>query len=169
VLPVLFNVTQPANAQATTLKGVEFAWQQPFDFLPSRLDALGAEANYTHIWTENVVVNEGQPAEPITGVSNNTYNAGLYYDNGKFQVHANYNYRSQWVSDPVSFFGDGLYVKGYGQLDLSGSYNLTKWLSIEASVINATQSPLVEVDRYGINRLYELDGRRFYLGMHAVL
>jgi TonB-dependent receptor len=169
VLPVLFNVTQPTNAQATTLKGVEFAWQQPFDFLPRFLDALGAEANYTHIWTTNVVVNEGQPAEPITGVSNNTYNAGLYYDNGKFQVHANYNYRSEWVSDPVSFFGDGLYVKGYGQLDLSGNYNLTKWLSIEASVINATQSPLIEIDRYGISRLYELDGRRFYLGVHAVL
>jgi hypothetical protein len=44
---------------------------------------------------------------------------------------------------------------------------VTHWLSITASVINATQSPLIEVDRYDINRLYDLSGRRFYFGLHA--
>jgi iron complex outermembrane recepter protein len=168
VLPISFSVAQPQNAQGTTpLKGVEIAWQQPFDFLPGFLDALGAEANYTHIWTQSVVLNEGQPALPVTGVSANTYNAGLYYDTGRFGVHANYNYRSRWVSDPLSFFNDGIFVQGYGQLDIAGSYNLTRWLNVSASVINATQAPLIEVDRFGINRLYELSGRRFYLGLHA--
>ncbi len=167
VLPINFSVAQPENAQSTTLKGIEIAWQQPFTFLPSFLDALGAEANYTHIWTQPVVLNEGQPALPVTGVSTNTYNAGLYYDTGKFGVHANYNYRSRWVSDPLSFFNDGVFVQSYGQLDMSGSYNITKWLNISASVTNLTQAPLIQVDRFGVNRLYELSGRRFSLALHA--
>lgn len=167
VLPITFSVAQPQNAQKTTLKGVELAWQQPFDFLPSFLDALGAELNYTHIWTQPVILNQGQPALPVTGVSANTYNAGLYYDTGKFGVHANYNYRSRWVSDPLSFFNDGIFVQGYGQLDVSGGYNVTKWLSVSASVINVTGAALTQVDRFGINRLYELSGRRFNVGLHA--
>lgn len=169
VLPITFSVGQPQNAPATTIKGVEVAWEQPFTFLPGFLRYLGAQANYTHIWSERVTLNQGQPAVPVTGVSANTYNAGIYYDTGKFGVHANYNYRSQWVADPLSFFGDGVFVKGYGQLDISGGYNLTRWLTISASVINATQSAAAQVDRYGINRLYELPGRRFYLGLHATL
>ena len=167
VQPIVFSVAQPENAQTTTLKGVEFAWQQPFTFLPGFLGALGAQANYTHIWTQPVVLNEGQPALPVTGVSTNTYNAGIYYDTGKFGVHANYNYRSEWVADPLSYFGDGDFVKGYGQLDVSGNYNVTRWLAINASVINVTDAASIQVDRYGINRYYELSGRRFELGLHA--
>jgi len=167
VQPIVFSVAQPENAQTTTLKGVEFAWQQPFTFLPGFLSALGAQANYTHIWTKPVVLNEGQPALPVTGVSTNTYNAGIYYDTGKFGVHANYNYRSEWVADPLSYFGDGDFVRGYGQLDVSGNYNVTRWLAINASVINVTDAASIQVDRYGINRYYELSGRRFELGLHA--
>ena len=166
-LPITFTVGQPQNAQATTLKGVEVAWQQPFTFLPSFLSAFGAQANYTHIWTEPLVLNEGQPPLPVTGVSTNTYNAGIYYDTGRFGVHANYNFRSDWVADPLSYFGDGVFVKGYGQLDISGNYNVTHWLAINASVINATDEASIQSDRYGVIRDYELLGRRFELGVHA--
>jgi iron complex outermembrane recepter protein len=167
VKPITLSVGQPVNTPSTTLKGIEVAWEQPFDFLPGFLSSLGAQANYTHVWYGDVLLNSNQPPVPLTGVSANTYNAGLYYDNGKVGIHANYNYRSEWVSDPISYFGDGLYVKGYGQLDIAGNYNVTHWLSITASVINATQSPLIQVDRYDINRLYDLSGRRFYFGLHA--
>ena len=114
-----------------------------------------------------MVLNEGQPALPVTGVSTNTYNLGIYYDTGKFGVHANYNYRSAWVADPLSYFGDGVFVKGYGQLDISGNYNVTRWLAINASVINATDSASIQSDVYGMTRDYELIGRRFQLGLHA--
>jgi TonB-dependent receptor len=166
-LPIQFTVGQPQNAEKSTLKGVELAWQQPFTFLPGFLSAFGAQANYTHIWTHPLVLQQGQPALPMTGVSTNTYNAGIYYDTPKFAMHANYNYRSEWVADPLSYFGDGIFVKGYGQLDVSGNYNVTPWLSINASVINATDSASVQVNRYGVNRYYGLSGRQYGLGVHA--
>jgi outer membrane receptor protein involved in Fe transport len=111
-----------------------------------------------------VVLNEGQPALPLTGVSNNTYNLGVYYDDSRFEVHALYNYRSEWVSDPTSYFGDGLFVKGYGQLDMSAAYHINHSMSLNASVTNLTNSAMVEVDKYGINRLYDLSGTRYYIG-----
>jgi iron complex outermembrane recepter protein len=169
VKPINLSVGQPGNASKTTLKGLEVAWEQPFDFLPGFLRSFGAEANYTHIWSGDVVLSSNQPPVPVTGVSDNTYNAGLYYDDGRVGIHANYNYRSEWVADPTSYFGDGVYVKGYGQLDIAANFNVTHWLAITASVINATQSPLIQVDRYDINRLYDLSGRRFYVGLHATL
>jgi TonB-dependent receptor len=169
VLPINFTVGQPVNARSTNLRGVEIAWQQPFLFLPGVLKYLGAQANYTHIWTQKVVLEQGQPSQPVTGVSHNTYNAGVYYDTGVFGLHANYTYRGSWIDSYLSFFGDGLYVKGYGQLDLGGDYHVNKWLTVNASVINATQSASQMVDRYGILRLYEFPGRRFYMGFTAQL
>jgi TonB-dependent receptor len=165
VIPITLSVAQPVNAQATTLKGVEIGYQQPFAFLPGVLSGLGMQANYTHIWSGKVTLNERQGPLPLTGVSDDSYNLGLYYDNGAVDVHAVYNYRSQWVGDAVSNFGDGRYVKGYGQLDLSANYNLNESLAFNASVVNLTEEAEVEVNKYGFNRLYQLTGRRYYLGM----
>jgi outer membrane receptor for ferrienterochelin and colicin len=71
------------------------------------------------------------------------------------------------VQDPLSYFGDGIFVKPYGQLDFSASYQITRSLSASASVVNVTQSALREVDRYGITRVYDLSGRRYYVGLRA--
>ncbi|WP_083918854.1 TonB-dependent receptor [Rudaea cellulosilytica] len=162
--PIELSVSQPVNATTTQIKGVELGYQQAFDFLPGFWSGLGAQANFTHIWYGSVVLNQGQPALPLPGISKNTYNLGVYYDNGKFDIHAGYNYRSGWVADPLSYFGDGIFVKGYGQLDLSANYKVNSKLSFNASVVNLTQSALRQDDRYGITRLYDLSGRRYYVG-----
>ena len=165
VRPIELSVAQPENATTTQIKGLELGYQQAFDFLPGFWSGFGVQANYTRIWYGSVVLNQGQPALPLPGISKDTYNLGVYYDNGKFDIHAGYNYRSRWVYDPLSFFGDGIFVKGYGQLDLSANYKVNSKLSFNASVVNATQSALKQDDRYGITRLYDLSGRRYYVGM----
>ncbi len=160
-------VAQPINAEATTIKGVELAWQQKLDFLPGPLGKLGFQANWTHIWYGSVVLNQGSPAVPLTGISKDTYNIGGYYDDGKFSIHAGYNYRSRWVQDPLSYFGDGIFTEGYGQLDLAANYQIAPHISLNAWAINLTRSALRQTDRYGITRLYELSGRRFTVGVRA--
>lgn len=158
------SVSQPVNATTTQIKGLEVGYQQAFDFLPGVWSGFGAQANYTRIWYGSVVLNQGQPALPLPGISKDTYNLGLYYDNGKFDIHAGYNYRSRWVYDPLSYFGDGIFVKGYGQLDLSANYKVNSKLSFNASIVNLTQSALKQEDKYGVTRLYDLSGRRYYVG-----
>jgi iron complex outermembrane receptor protein len=166
-LPIDFTVSQPQNAESTTVKGVEVGYQQPFDFLPGIFRWFGVQANMTHIWSKSVVLNQGQAALPLTGISKNTYNLGGYFDNGRFALHAGYNYRSSWVADPISYFGDGAFVKGYGQLDVSASFQINKTFSVSASAVNLTQTPFREVDKYGITRVYDLSGRRYYVGLRA--
>jgi TonB-dependent receptor len=165
--PITLSVAQPVNAESTMVKGIEAGIQQPLEFLPGPLRWLGVEANYTHIWSGKVVLNQGQPALPLTGISKNTYNLSAYYDDGRLSVHAGYNYRGPWVEDPLSFFGDGIFVKGYGQLDVSASYKINPNFSLTASASNLTSSALRQVDRYGVTRLYDLSGRRFVAGVRA--
>ena len=66
-----------------------------------------------------------------------------------------------------SYFGDGSFVEGYGQIDLSTSYQITSHISVNASVSNLTESAFRLVDKYGITRLYDLSGRRFSAGIRA--
>jgi len=164
---ITLSVAQPVNAETTTIKGLEIGYQHALTFLPGFLGKTGIRANWTHIWYGSVVLNQGSPAVPLTGISADTYNVGAYYDDGTFSVHAGYNYRSRWVQDPLSFFGDGIFTEGYGQLDLAANYRITPNLSLNAWVINATESALRQTNRYGITRLYELSGRRFTLGVRA--
>lgn len=165
--PITLAVAQPKNAEKATLKGIEAGFQQSLDFLPGPFKSLGILVNYTHIWSDSVVLNQGQPALPLTGISNDTYNITGYYDDGRLAVHAGYNYRSRWVQDPLSFFGDGSFVEGYGQLDALASYRLTDNLTVTASAVNITQSAMRMVNRYDVTRLYDLSGRRYYVGLRA--
>lgn len=164
---ITLAVAQPKNAEKALIKGIEVGFQQSLDFLPGPLKHLGIQVNYTHIWSDDVVLNQGQPALPLTGISKDTYNVTGYYDDGKLAVHVGYNYRSRWVQDPTSYFGDGSFVKAYGQLDMLASYRITSNVSLTASVQNITQSALKLEDRYGITRLYDLSGRRFYAGVRT--
>lgn len=165
VIPADFNVSQPVNAQQTTVRGIELGYQQGYRFLPSFLQYLGIEANYTHLWAGQLPLQPGGNTYPTPGISSNTYNAGVYYDNGSLDLHALYNYRSKFLVDALAFFGDGTFTAGYGQLDLSGSYKVAGSVAITAAVINATNEALVQYNKYGINKLYELSGRHYAVGV----
>jgi outer membrane receptor for ferrienterochelin and colicin len=91
----------------------------------------------------------------------------LYYQTPRFGFHANYNYRSKYLSSEQFYFGDGLYVDGYGQLNLSADYHLSHWLTLNAGITNVTQSAFTEVDRYEVLADYALSGRQYELGLTA--
>jgi len=166
-VPIDFTVSKPDNGSGTKLKGLEFGYQQPFTFLPSPFQGFGAMANYTYIDASKIrVVQSAQPVA-LSGVSKNSYNAGLYFENTRFGAHLLYNYRSGFVSDPLSYFGDGAFVKSYGQLDFSANYNVTQNVTLTAEILNATDEPYVIVNNIGVNRSYALDGRRYSLGLHV--
>jgi iron complex outermembrane receptor protein len=164
-----FTLSQPRNAGGANLKGVEVGYQQPFSFLPGLFNRFGALANYTYIKANDVVLTQGGPAVPLTVVSRSSYNVGAYYESPVLGAHLVYNYRSEYVSDPLSDFGDGAFVKAYGQLDLSAALHVTRYASFVFQVVNVGDRALVTTDAFGINRGYELDGRRFTLGIRVAL
>lgn len=167
ITPVTFFVNQPENGGAVKLKGLEVGYQQPFTFLPGPLKHFGALANFTYIDAGEIPVRRGGPSLPVAGVSEKSYNLGLYYETPSFGAHVLYNYRSDYVSDPVSTFGDGHVVKGYGQLDFTANLIVNDNLSVNFGIVNATNEPIKSVTNYGLGRGWEQVGRRFTLGLQA--
>lgn len=116
-------LTGPANAAGSTdIKGVEFAYQQTYDFLPGALGGIGVQATYTYIDAGEVQVSppdfrapagavplqgDGNqpPLEigglyenlPLAQLSKHNVNASIFYD--KYGIYARfaYNWRSKFL------------------------------------------------------------------------
>ncbi len=162
--PITFSVLQPENGGTAILKGVEFGYQQAFTFLPAPFDNFGAVVNYTYVDASELVVTQGSPAVPLSGVSKNAYNLIGFYEAPRFGVRLAYNYRSGYVVDPLSYFGDGDFRKAYGQLDASAVYHVIPNFDLSLEALNITNNALIDVDKYGINRGYETDGTTVLFG-----
>src|SRR3546814_12425914 len=83
--PITLAVAQPMNTDKATLKGVEAGFQQALDFLPGPLSHLGFQVNYPHIWSATMVLDQGHPALPLTGISTTSYHLTGYYDHCRFR------------------------------------------------------------------------------------
>lgn len=144
-------VSRPRNTGSGKLKGVELAYQQFFHFLPGALGGFGVQLNGTYI--------EGTTEDPffggqqrLTNVSKWSYNAVAIYE--KYGISARLAYN--WRSGAVQAYNSGGVQAGSvvsdptGQLDFSGSYALTDWLTVTVDATNILDR--VYHDRFkGIN------------------
>jgi TonB-dependent receptor len=131
-------VNRPRGVKGT-LKGVELAYQQFFDFLPGALSGLGAQINGTYI--------EGENDDPINGgkqrlvnVSKYSYNLVAIYEKYGVSARLAYNWRSSFVD---SYNSGGIQASSVvasptGQLDFSASYDVTPALTVTFDATNIT-------------------------------
>jgi TonB-dependent receptor len=132
-------VSRPRNTGSGSLKGVELAYQQFFDFLPGALSGFGAQLNGTYI--------VGKTEDPINGgkqrivnVSKYSYNVIAIYEKYGLSSRLAYNWRSSFVD---SYNAGGVQANTVvaaptGQLDFSGSYALTEWATLTVDATNIT-------------------------------
>jgi iron complex outermembrane receptor protein len=119
-----FNVTGPVNGASGKIKGVELAYQQYYNFLPSFLKGFGTQLNFTYIdstQTLNNPVNSpycdstsgaanlnlnlngcdtnGQTFGnlPLANLSKYLFNAALLYDRGPISARLAYSWRSKYL------------------------------------------------------------------------
>ena len=100
----------------------------------------------------------------LINLSPNSYNATLYYDDGKFSARVSTSYRDGYLSDiattPVS------YKDSVTNVDFNMSYKVNKKLSLTFEAINLTDTPDARIvdstlqmpDRYTVN------GRQYFVG-----
>lgn len=144
-------VSRPRNTGSGTLKGVELAYQQFFDFLPGPLSGLGVQLNGTYI--------KGTTGDPINGgkqrlvnVSKYSYNAVAIYEKYGLSTRLAWNWRSSFVD---SYNAGGVQAGTVvaaptGQLDLSANYAITPFATLTFDATNLTDR--VYHDRFkGIN------------------
>jgi TonB-dependent receptor len=151
-------INGPANDISGTLKGVEVAYQQTYDFLPGLLSGLGSQFTYTYIDGSDFpnpnisgigspsVNSSGQPLNngpfggqlPLAGISKHTINATLFYEKGPLSLRAAYNWRSDFLvtqRDDLFPFSP-IFQEAGGQLDGTIFYNVTDNIKVGVQGVN---------------------------------
>lgn len=141
-----------------TIKGYELVYQQPFTFLPGWLSNFGFVTNYTRV-----------SAEDMTGLSENSYNMTLYYEQDSYGFRVSANTRDDYILSTPGGNGHLAEMKyGPTHVDLSSFYNFNEQLTFTFEVINLTD----EKERiYGngdgsmnLTREYNHTGRNYFIG-----
>jgi len=168
--PVDFS--EPANGVSAGIKGAELSMQTRFSRLPGFWRDFGGIFNYSHTDssadfganTGGDVRNQGLP-----GLSKNSINAVLYYDNGRLDARLAYAWRERYLAVFAEDFNIPRFTDDYAQLDLSVNYNINRHVSLQAQVINLTKEQRVDLSsaRYLPYGVAELD-RRYLLGIRVM-
>ncbi|WP_445231275.1 TonB-dependent receptor [Duganella rhizosphaerae] len=137
--------TRVRNGQQGKIKGVELAGQYAFDNNISWLKGFGVAANYTYVDASATRdTDTGAPACGYPGLSPQSYNGSVFYENDKFMARISYNWRNHFSVD----CGGGSTLPrtraAYGQSDASLRYNLTPKMALYADFINLNNARMHE-------------------------
>jgi TonB-dependent receptor len=158
------EVNGPINSQGGTLKGVELAYQQTYDFLPGLLSGFGSQLTYTYVDGgdfSNTQVGGARRSsfaalQPLAGISKHTVNAVLFYEKGPLSARAAYNWRSDFLITPRDdiFPFSPIWQESGGQLDASVFYTVNDHLKVGVQGVNL----LDQVTR--TSQVIDFDGNR---------
>lgn len=171
------TTNKKVNGRAGSVSGFEFGYQQSLSFLPGLLSNLGVNANYTY-------ANSEQPnGSPLLGISENTFNTQVYWENEKLQARLAYNYRDQFLdveafkrvlaiggtaggysADPT--LGNS-YREERGQWDASAAYNINEQFTVVGSITNLTGTPSQYTTELGSPWKYTEADRRLSVGIRG--
>lgn len=146
------------NNDGFSVTGYEIMYQQPFSFFEGWMSNFGVVANFTHVSAQN-----------STGLSPNSYNATLYYDEENYGARISLNKRDDYLLQEPAGNGHAQERKfGPTHVDASAFYNFNENLTLSLEIINLTD----EVERiYGtgdgdlnLTREYSHTGTQYFLG-----
>ena len=165
-----FTFQQPLNTPGGDLKGVEVGYQQPFTFLPGLWSDFGVQLNYTWVDSEiQYLSSTGAPTAkgPMVGLSQNAWNATLYYDNGSLSGRVSAAYRDEYANSIPG--REGTDMEGTAAtttIDASLSYNFNENFSISIEGLNLTDewSDMWIDSTRDLPIAYTHTGRQYMLG-----
>jgi TonB-dependent receptor len=161
-----FDVYQPINVEGSyKVDGVELVAIVPFGLFWEPAKGFGVNANYTILDSSLSGQSLIKVPTPPVGLADKAYNVTLYYENDKFQARVSYNYKGKYV-EGIGYEMYPIWRSGYGQTDISVSYNLNERVQLSLEGINVTD----EATRgYTMDPSFptmdEKSGRRFSLGL----
>ena len=165
-----FVFQQPLNTPGGDLTGYEISYQQPFTFLPGVWQDFGVQLNYTYVESDiQYLSSSGAPSArgPMVGLSENAWNATLYYDNQKFSARVSAAYRDEYLNQiPGREGSDVEGTKATTTVDASVAYNINEHLSVSLEGLNLTDEwSDLWIDSVGDRPIaYTHTGRQFMVG-----
>lgn len=169
VVNVDFQDTRQRNGEEGSISGLELAFQKSFIGLPGAWSGLGVAANYTYV-TSNIDrdPNSGAADCDYNGLSPNSFNASVFYENDKWQGRLAYNYRDEFLFQCFAEFSEPRMREDYGQLDLSAAYLFNDSMQFFVEAINLTDEDTRDFSRFRNRFLtYEDTGLRVTFGVRA--
>jgi TonB-dependent receptor len=173
----LWDFNTPATTEGGPVKGFEISYQQPFSFLPGFWSNFGTILNYTGVESEitylTVTSAVGQPpvyaevTNDLTGLSKDSYNATLYFDNKIFSARVAAAYRSDYLTTvPGRNSNDVEGTASTMNIDFSASYNINDQFAVSLEALNLTDEVQDQWVGSAANRLsyYHHQGTQYYLG-----
>jgi len=167
--PIIF--TEPVNGVSAKIKGFELLAQSRLSALPGYLRNLGVIGNYSYTESSADFSTEGDVrSRGLPGLSKNSFNAVLYYDDGRFDARLAYAWRSRYLANFSDNFGIPRFTDAYGQWDLSFNYKVSDKVSMQAQILNLTREQVVEQSsgRYLPYGIADMD-RRIMFGVRVAL
>ena len=173
-----YTLSQPLNAGVGTVKGAEVGYQQFFDFLPGALSGLGIQANATYTSSKAPTSLAGFVA-PLPQLSKYSYNVAGIYEKFGITAKVAYNYRSSFLSSILAgaytppggttqSYTFPVMTKGYGWLDASLSYDISKNLTLTVDGQNLLRT---QIQQYYQNETrpgqFTIDDRQFMAGIRV--
>jgi len=171
------TLNQQVNADGKLIvNGLEFNWVQPLDFGNAALEGLGLTANYTFI------DQKGQGAAPAiaVGVSPETYNATVYYENHGISARVSVtSAKGTQLTGPGGQNGitaAELFSNDYTQYDFSSSFDLGElfnthgWVpQLTVDVINLTNAEQRSYFQFSDATFTQYDaGRTVIVGLRGI-
>ncbi|WP_374576849.1 TonB-dependent receptor [Phenylobacterium sp.] len=121
-----YQISRPFNAGSAEVKGVSLAYQQNYAY------GFGLLANYTY------ADGQGQDGAPLPYNSKHQVNISPFYENGPIAARVTYTWRSKYFTGIDR--GDEMFVRPYKSLDISGTYNFNKNVSLTVAGMNLLDS-----------------------------
>ncbi|MEN7536763.1 TonB-dependent receptor [Aurantiacibacter flavus] len=156
----LLSLSQPQNADAGELFGVEANVVRRLTFLPGPLDGLGVSANVTFVDSEVTVPGRADKL-PFFRQSKWIAGGALFYEKGPIEARVALNYRDDYLTGVGSTRDSDAYTGARTVLDARIAYRVMEGIELFGSVSNIGKEPLVEYqsvsdriiarEAYGVN------------------
>lgn len=165
-----YDLSTFANGPKGEITGLELAYQQQFSALPAPFDGLGFLANYSASSSFATFPNRPGEKLPFIGQSKRIGNLALTYEKRGLFLRAAVNFRTPRLreDEPLGTnAAEDRYVDNFTQLDLTGSYKISRQWEVFGEVLNATNEPFrvrfgenasrfIQFEEYGITANFGL-------------
>lgn len=168
---LIWTYSTAANSEGTKLQGFEIAYQQSFTGLPGIWKNFGFTGNYSYVDGDTTVTRSGLPVDvPLQGMSQNSYNATLFYETPRWGSRVSVNNRDDYVTNNLGANGNvSEATTGPVRYDMSAFWHFNNHFSLTMEGINLTDEAerLYTTGDGTMDLLREINysGRQYFLGV----
>jgi len=158
----VYTVARPQNGESASVDGFEIAITHIFE------NGIGISANATFVDSDVSLGSDTTSRFALEGLGD-SQNLILFYETDRWQARIAYNNREEFLRQlDNGFNGEPINTNEFGQVDISGSYDISDTLTVFFEGINITEEELIQTGRFP-NQTFNIEdnGARYAIGLRG--